>query len=107
MSVGPEFRAYLLDDLPFEKRRVLAYGQQHAFIGYSECSRCGLPWAVVTERTVEIEDKGGCFAICRSCWNELGTADARIPYYIADRDRYHWNYSNYELTEAIKRESTS
>jgi len=42
-----------------------------------------MPWSAVTEKSVwhpAHPDAG--FAICLPCWNELGTTEARMPFYL-------------------------
>lgn len=49
--------------------------------GYSTCYRCDRPWAVVKGHTTMFSESQGCFPLCEICWRELGTPEARWPYY--------------------------
>lgn len=57
---------------------------------YSYCGRCGMPWRVVIQHSTEyaVEVPGGVevrgvFPLCQTCWDLLGTYEARLPYYIS------------------------
>lgn len=77
-----------LDNLSFTDRLSQSREQRRTYPNYSTCGRCQLPWAVVTSRDVSYSEKRGMFAICTSCWDELATAEARIPYYVAIARRW-------------------
>lgn len=58
--------------------------------GYGRCARCNVSWRWEGEGVTvhdtwfdvnEFGGKDGCFCLCQQCWDELGTADARLPYY--------------------------
>lgn len=50
---------------------------------HSTCGRCRHPWATVTSKSITYRESRGMFALCQACWNELGTADRRTPYYLS------------------------
>lgn len=54
--------------------------------GYSWCFHCGRPWKFVKGHTTDYGDGHGCFPLCETCWSELETPEARLPYY-----RVLWN----------------
>lgn len=78
----------LLDHLPFEERLRAAPDEQRRH-RHSTCGRCNLPWAVVSPRSVMYSDHMGVFALCTSCWDELGSVEDRMPYYVALVRRWH------------------
>jgi hypothetical protein len=49
--------------------------------GYSWCLRCGRPWPNVTSHSTDYGGGRGCFPLCQSCWDILGSPEARIEYY--------------------------
>lgn len=55
--------------------RVLPVG------GYGTCGRCNLPWYAGYPHDTEYMERTACFALCGSCWRELATPEARLPYY--------------------------
>jgi hypothetical protein len=50
--------------------------------GYGACNSCKLPWYVVTGHVIRYSESGGCFAICESCWKDLGW-EKGLPFYEA------------------------
>lgn len=71
------------DDLPFIERLRHAAAWQARDPNFSTCFRCHMPWSAVTEKCVYLPGySDGGFAICQSCWDELGTTEARIPFYL-------------------------
>ena len=53
--------------------------------GLGYCFRCRRPWStrlfgVEYHETMYASDRG-CFPLCQGCWEELGSAEARLPYY--------------------------
>ena len=71
------------DHLSFVERLRQAAAWQAKDPGYSTCFRCHLPWSAVNEKCVwHPQQSGGGFALCEACWNELGTTDARMPFYL-------------------------
>jgi hypothetical protein len=59
--------------------------------GYGTCLRCGGFWNVVPKHTTSYGMNGsGCFPLCETCWTELGSPEARMPYY--DRLVSMWSY---------------
>lgn len=58
--------------------------------GYSWCYRCRTPWKFVKGHDTAYEwgeingyryPFRGCFPLCEKCWSDLGTPEARLPYY--------------------------
>src|SRR5215831_19342032 len=49
--------------------------------GYSSCGRCGGCWNVVQPHNTQYSSQWGCFPLCEQCWQDLGTPEARLPYY--------------------------
>lgn len=50
--------------------------------GFGRCMRCVTPWRFVRGHTTEYGDHGsGMFPLCEDCWQELGTPEARLPFY--------------------------
>ncbi len=73
----------VVDALPFPLRKLLAKSAQDAMWNFGVCCRCGLPWGCVSEHTTWITESRGCFPLCEPCWRELGTPEARLPFYRA------------------------
>lgn len=59
---------------------------------YSGCQCCGICWYFMLvnpfwkkylggEHTTPFGDGHGCFPLCESCWQDLGTPEARLPFY--------------------------
>lgn len=75
--------------------------------GYSTCGRCRRPWKFVEPHHTTYEVGEGyeraCFPLCEACWQMLGTADARAPYYaqMFAAWRSEWNAPR-ETWEAIR-----
>lgn len=101
------FVAAFSGDSQLERRQNLARIARIANPGYSSCGRCGMPWAVVEGHSTLYSERWGMFPLCVECWTELGTPDARLPFYRAlyeshkqdgemDDDTYH----NWSLIEA-------
>lgn len=53
------------------------------FPSYGRCYKCKTTWNLVDPHiTDDYPYTGsGCFPLCEKCWEELGTFDARRPYY--------------------------
>ncbi len=47
---------------------------------YSACGRCGTPWRVTKHHSTNVNEMGGMFPLCESCWKGLTPQD-RLPYY--------------------------
>lgn len=87
----------------YDERKRKSYDERAAYPSHSTCKRCGLPWAVVPNRSIQYGN-GGCFAICEMCWDELGTAEKRIPYYLALLDSWlRWGVEDYDGEEHAMR----
>lgn len=63
---------------PLKRIRSTLFG-----IGFSGCKRCGLKWNAVEHHTTEYTYSSGCFPLCVDCWDDLGTPEARLPYYLS------------------------
>lgn len=64
--------------------------------GYGTCGRCETPWSFTKSHSttyewqatrnrrgqLEATEKRGMFPLCEDCWQELGTTDERLPYYL-------------------------
>ena len=48
---------------------------------YGCCYRCRRPWACVPHHTTRYSRTRGCFPLCETCWAELESPEARLPYY--------------------------
>lgn len=48
---------------------------------YGQCGRCNLPWYAARPHDTEYMDGRSCFTLCRRCWSDLATPEARLPYY--------------------------
>jgi len=55
-------------------------------LGSRTCNRCGNMWHFITPHVTPYTHSTGCYCLCESCWTELGTPDARLPFY-----RMLWN----------------
>ena len=57
--------------------------------GLISCGRCHRPWRLnmswvgVESHTTSYASELVFFALCEDCWQKLGTAEARLPYYSA------------------------
>ena len=49
--------------------------------GYSTCLRCDRPWKFVEPHATDYSESHGMFPLCEKCWTQLGTPEARLPYY--------------------------
>jgi hypothetical protein len=49
--------------------------------GYSCCNRCERPWKFVEGHATSFNEYHVMFPLCEKCWQELGTPEARLPYY--------------------------
>ncbi|MGV9002026.1 MAG: hypothetical protein ACOH18_03695 [Candidatus Saccharimonadaceae bacterium] len=49
--------------------------------GYGGCLRCRGRWNVVEHHVTYENDGHGCFPLCETCWTELETPEARLPFY--------------------------
>lgn len=49
--------------------------------GYSHCLRCGMPWNTVEHHSTWYAKSSACFPLCESCWQLLGSPEARVEYY--------------------------
>jgi len=68
--------------------RLLSLIERARAPGSGYCFHCRRPWRVgsvgVEEHlTPHRSGGGGCFPLCQGCWEELGSAAARLPYYRA------------------------
>jgi hypothetical protein len=57
--------------------------------GYGDCGRCRTPWLFVRYHVTKYSNGSGCFPLCQKCWRELGTPEARLPYYRDLLARWH------------------
>lgn len=53
----------------------------HPHMGYGKCLKCEKTWDVVVAHKTFDTEASGCFPLCETCWKELETPDARLPYY--------------------------
>jgi hypothetical protein len=53
------------------------------WMGYGGCLRCRATWMVALKsaHTTEYTSSRGVFPLCDYYWQELGTPEARLPYY--------------------------
>lgn len=51
------------------------------FHACGRCLRCDTPWALVEHHSTYYSESGGCFPLCERCWDDLGTAEERLPFY--------------------------
>lgn len=72
-----------VDHLSYEERRATATMLKAHAPSYSTCGRCDVPWKFITEHVTRDGRNGGGFPLCESCWRELATPEARMPYYRA------------------------
>lgn len=42
-----------------------------------------MPWHIAPGHTTWDSERNGSFPLCEGCWIELGTPEARLPYYRA------------------------
>jgi hypothetical protein len=53
--------------------------------GFGECLRCKGSWNIVRGHDTPYRETSrvtiSCFLLCETCWKELGTPEARLPYY--------------------------
>ena len=49
--------------------------------GYGWCGRCRRSWATAQDHTTMYNSVAGWFPLCESCWRELRTPEARMPFY--------------------------
>lgn len=49
--------------------------------GYSWCEKCERTWDKVSGHVTDFSEYRGIFPLCESCWRELKTPEARLPYY--------------------------
>ena len=56
--------------------------------GYSTCFRCRTSWDRVASHSTETSDHSCSFPLCELCWRELGTPEARLPFYAALVDEW-------------------
>lgn len=61
-------------------RKFAGFFARLVFPMYSACGRCGMPWRVTMRHSTRVNEGGGMFPLCESCWKEL-TPQERIPYY--------------------------
>ena len=69
-------------------RRLRAWVERLLSPGYGCCYRCRRPWTFVPHHDTQYTLSNGCFPLCEACWQELGSAAARMPYYRALWE--HW-----------------
>jgi hypothetical protein len=48
----------------------------------SWCLRCRTTWQFVEWHSTDYGHGRGCFPLCKKCWKDLGTPEARLPYYL-------------------------
>ena len=49
--------------------------------GWGTCYRCHGSWEYLDGHVTRYNDERGCFPLCESCWESLGTPESRLPYY--------------------------
>lgn len=47
---------------------------------FAVCGRCKMPLSNITSHTTRLQSSG-ILPLCISCWEELETPEARLPYY--------------------------
>lgn len=50
--------------------------------GLGTCLRCRWPWPFCNEHSTRYEERKGMFPLCETCWKDLETPEARLPYYV-------------------------
>ena len=74
----------------------------------SDCLRCQLSWRLTKEHITHYPPSTGCLPLCEHCWQELGTPEQRLPYYLrlfdswGPEDRTKWEHNHTEW-EHIRR----
>jgi hypothetical protein len=60
---------------------------------FTYCGRCKRPWKEgtigVPEHVTWYSESSGVFALCESCWEQLGSPEARMPFY--EENRHQWS----------------
>lgn len=101
------------DRMPYWLRHRLSGLFRFLSPDFSSCLRCGMPWCAATERAVPYA--GGDhpygltmsgFAICTSCWGELGTAERRLPFYLRLAEMWGPDHNGLDVTTLSERFAT-
>ncbi len=61
-------------------RKIAGFFARQIFPLYSWCGRCGMPWRVTKNHMTGVNERGGMFPLCESCWKDM-TPQERLPYY--------------------------
>lgn len=75
----------------YATRRIRSVVDRAQHPDFGDCYRCHLTWATAKSHTTDYIDSNvearivgaGCFPLCEDCWQELGTPEARMPFYEA------------------------
>lgn len=82
----------------FAERKARARELRRKAPGYGTCYRCDTPWCFTESHSTTYDRKfpprqgrepmrstssSGMFPLCEDCWQELDSAQARLPYYEA------------------------
>ena len=61
-------------------RKIAGFLARLIFPLYSACGRCGMPCRVTKTHVTRVNEGGGMFPLCESCWKDM-TPQERLPYY--------------------------
>jgi len=91
-----------LDRFSLKWRKHLASIFSFLNPSFSTCSRCEMPWSNITSHTTWLPKNSGLFPLCTSCWEELETPEARLPFYKQLWLRWHRSGTPKEKWEDIE-----
>lgn len=78
--------SHLLEDrathVSLDERLMKSAALRRLYPNQSTCGRCQTPWAACESHCTKYSDRTGCFPLCENCWQELGTPQRRMPFYI-------------------------
>lgn len=77
-----------LDELDIELLRVVAKAVQPFRPHLGTCAHCHMPWGLVKEYLIELDESTGCFVVCVACWDRLSRYGERDVFTNYMRDAY-------------------